>query len=54
LWVLTGILFLIAQGDPGKLNIAKAALFTSIAGTIIVILAVSAQTIISNSLTSGQ
>jgi len=54
LWIVTGILFLIAQGDPGKLNIAKTALFTSIAGTVIVILAESAQTIIGNSLILGQ
>lgn len=34
-WVLTGYLFLTAGGEPGKLNNAKTALITMIAGTIV-------------------
>lgn len=50
MWVATGILFLMAQGDPGKLNAAKTALFCAIAGTILIIIANSAIAIIKNSL----
>ena len=39
IWVVTGILFLTAQGDPGKLKTAKTALFTAIGGTVIIIIA---------------
>ena len=39
LWVVTGLLFLMAQGAPEKLSSAKKALFTSIAGTVLVIIA---------------
>lgn len=39
MWVVAGILFLTAQGDPGKLNTAKMGLFAAIGGTIIIILA---------------
>ncbi len=53
LWVVTGILFLSAQGDPGKLKTAKTALFSAVGGTAIVILAYSAITIISNALFRG-
>ena len=53
LWVITGILFLAAQGDPGKLKTAKTALFTSIAGTVIIILAFSAASIIENAIFMG-
>lgn len=42
LWIVTGILFLSAQGAPEKLNSAKKALFASIAGTLLVIVAASA------------
>jgi len=42
LWIVTGVLFLTAQGEPGKLSTAKTALFASVAGTIIVIIASSA------------
>jgi hypothetical protein len=48
-WVVTGILFLTAQGDPGKLNAAKTALFASIAGTILIILANGAIAFVKNS-----
>jgi hypothetical protein len=53
LWLFTGILFLAAQGDPGKLKIAKTALFSSIAGTVIVIVAYSAMQIVGSAITSG-
>ena len=39
LWVVTGILFLLAQGAPEKLKSARTALFSSIVGTIIILLA---------------
>jgi len=49
MWVVTGILFLTAQGDPGKLNLAKTSLFAAIGGAILVILANSAIPIVKNS-----
>ncbi len=49
MWVVTGLLFLLAQGEPGKLNTAKTSLFAAIGGTILVILASSAITIVRNS-----
>jgi len=52
-WIITGILFLYAQGAPDKLSTAKKALFTSIAGTAIVILAQVASVIIGNALLTG-
>ncbi len=39
LWVMTGILFLQAQGAPEKLSLAKKALFAATAGTVLVIVA---------------
>ena len=42
LWVITGLMFLTAQGAPEKLNSAKKALFAAIAGTVLVIVAGSA------------
>lgn len=50
LWVITGIMFLTAQGDPAKLTSAKKALFASIIGTVLVFVASSALTIIGNML----
>ncbi|MEK7665195.1 MAG: hypothetical protein AAB361_03610 [Patescibacteria group bacterium] len=52
-WMITGLLFLSAQGAPDRLNLAKKALFASIAGTALVILAQAAQTIIGNALFLG-
>ncbi|MCX6718725.1 MAG: hypothetical protein NTY81_03985 [Candidatus Staskawiczbacteria bacterium] len=49
MWVMTGILFLIAQGDPSKLNSAKIALFSAIGGTILIILANGAMSFVANS-----
>jgi len=49
MWVVTGILFLTAQGDPGKLNAGKMALFSAIGGTILIILASGAIQFVKNS-----
>jgi len=50
LWIVTGILFLLAQTNPSKLTSAKTALLTSIAGTVLVILAFSALKLIGSSI----
>lgn len=50
LWIATGVLFLVALGDPAKLGTAKKALFASVAGTIIIVIAGSALAIIGNAL----
>ena len=42
LWIVTGILFLTAQGAPETLGKARKALFAAIAGTLLVIVAGSA------------
>lgn len=49
MWVVCGILFLTAQGEPAKLNSAKTALFAAIGGTILIILAQSAIIFVKNS-----
>ena len=46
LWLVTGLLFLTAQGAPEKLKSARTALFAAVAGTIIVIVASSAITFV--------
>ncbi|MGA2418187.1 MAG: hypothetical protein ABSF55_03045 [Candidatus Staskawiczbacteria bacterium] len=48
LWVVTGILFLLAQGAPEKLNSAKKALFAAVAGTVLVLVANSAVYMVSH------
>lgn len=53
IWIVTGVLFLASRGDPSKLTLAKSALFAAIAGTILVILAISAQAIISSVIFKG-
>ena len=53
MWFITGYLFLAAQGDPGKLKTARTALFTSIAGTAIMILATVAVNIIGSVIFNG-
>jgi uncharacterized membrane protein (DUF485 family) len=50
LWIVTGILFLTALGNPSKLTSARTALLTSIAGTAVAILAFSALQLVGNSL----
>lgn len=42
LWIVTGVLFLSAQGAPEKVNMAKKALIAAVAGTMLVIVAASA------------
>lgn len=42
LWVITGLLFVMARGAPEKINQARTALFSAIAGTLLVIVANSA------------
>jgi len=39
LWVMTGVIFLTAQGAPEKLSTGKKALIASVAGTVLVIIA---------------
>jgi len=53
LWIMTGIMFLTAQGDPSKVSSAKHALFSAVAGTILVIVAGSAIALISNAFGIG-
>jgi uncharacterized membrane protein (DUF485 family) len=53
LWIVTGILFLSAQGAPEKLSSAKKALFAAVAGTVLVIVAGSAIAIVSQALNLG-
>jgi len=48
LWIITGFLFLTAQGAPEKLSSAKKALIAAVAGTLLVILAASAIWIVSS------
>jgi hypothetical protein len=42
LWIVTGLLFLTAQGAPEKLKTARTSLFAAVAGTLLVIVAGSA------------
>lgn len=46
LWVIAGILFLAAQGAPDKLSSAKKALLAAAIGTVVVIVAASAISIV--------
>lgn len=46
LWIITGILFLTAQGAPEKLKSAKTALIAAVAGTILVIVAQGALSLV--------
>lgn len=50
MWVVTGVLFLMAQGDPAKLGRARLALFTSVGGTILIVMANGAIFFVKNSL----
>lgn len=52
-WIITGLLFLVAQGDPTKLTKAKTALIWAVVGTAVAILAGSAQSIIQTAIESG-
>lgn len=46
LWVVTGILFLSASGDPSKLSSARKSLLAAVVGTVLVIVASSAVSLI--------
>lgn len=50
LWIVTGLLFLLAQGDPGKLTNAKGALVAALIGTVIVVISSIAMTVVCNAL----
>jgi uncharacterized membrane protein (DUF485 family) len=50
LWIVTGLLFLLAQGDPGKLTNAKGALVAALIGTIIVVISSVAINVVRNAL----
>ena len=52
-WIITGLLFMTAQGDPSKLTTAKKALIGAIIGTAVAFLAATATTIVSTAITSG-
>jgi hypothetical protein len=49
-WIITAILFLSAQGDPGKLKTARTALITSVAGTVIALIAQGAASFVGGAL----
>jgi len=49
-WIVTGVLFLAAMGSPEKIGLARKALIAAVAGTIIIVLAASAITIIRNTM----
>lgn len=53
LWIFTGVLFLMAQGEPAKLSMARKSLFTSVAGTVLVIVATGAINIVSKAFNLG-
>ncbi len=53
LWVVTGFLFLTAQGAPEKVKVAKAALFAAAVGTVVVIVANSAVYLVSDAFNLG-
>lgn len=48
LWIITGFLFLTAQGAPEKVSKAKTALLTAVAGTVLVIIAGGAVSLVSS------
>jgi len=52
-WIITGLLFLTAQGDPSKLTKAKTALIWAVVGTAVAILAGSARFMIEKALIYG-
>ena len=44
-WMITGILWLLAAGNPSKITVAKGALIACVVGTIVVVLAGTASSI---------
>ena len=53
LWIITGLLFLTAQGAPEKLKSARTALIAAVAGTALVIIAGSAIALVKNAFGLG-
>jgi len=45
-WIIAGVLFLTSSGDPHKLGIARTAVIACLIGTIIIIIANSAELIV--------
>ena len=54
LWVVTGVLFLTAQGAPEKINTAKKSLMAAIAGTVLVLVASGAIALVGGAFGIGQ
>lgn len=48
MFVVSGILFLTAQGDPAKLQIARSSVYWGLAGIVVAIVAYSIITIVGN------
>ena len=53
LWIVTGLLFLTAQGAPEKLKSARTALIAAVGGTVLVIVAGSAIALVSSAFGLG-
>ena len=45
-WIIAGILYLTAAGNPEKIGIAKKALFAAVIGTALIVLATSVENIL--------
>ena len=52
-WIIAGLLYLTAAGAPDKLSTAHKAIFACAVGTAVVILAVSAKSIIESAIGGG-
>ncbi len=52
-WIITGVLYLLAGGDPGKIKTAKAALVACVIGTAVIVLSVTAFTFVNSALNLG-
>ncbi|KKP32584.1 MAG: hypothetical protein A2312_04385 [Candidatus Staskawiczbacteria bacterium RIFOXYB2_FULL_32_9] len=53
-FIIAGLLFLTATGDPGKIGTAKKMMYAGIAGTVMVILANVGMTLVRSALFQGQ
>lgn len=54
MFIWAGVLFLTAQGDPGKIGAARKAVIWAVVGVMVGFLAFSAVTLIRNIITPGQ
>ncbi|MFA6190392.1 MAG: hypothetical protein WC711_02665 [Candidatus Staskawiczbacteria bacterium] len=45
-WVIAGILYLMAAGDPGKVKTAKQAMIAAIIGTVLIVIAAGSYKVI--------